>query len=291
MRNPLPTFRSVLGIASLSVVLAACGEQPTHLLGGGSQGGSSGQGGPGGSSATGTPDGGSSSSDGGGPSGTGGDGNPEPQPASFEISVDDAAPSIELRDSVDITVTVTPNGYVGSVPLDVTGLPGDVGGSLANASVTLDGTDAETVTLTLSSQSSTVTGDYPFTIHGTVESGDKSTSATLTVEPVITIIVPANLQGYSSNPPDTTAFGDYPTLITAPANMGPEHPITVKFYNADSVPHEIHADDAASGFPHSNALFDPNTFDPTERNVIAPGTYDYYPHDIGPTILGEITIQ
>jgi hypothetical protein len=126
---------------------------------------------------------------------------------------------------------------------------------------------------------------------GTSADGDQSGAFELDVLPVITIYIPKDLQTYSSNPPDHTAFGDYPTKIKAVPNMDANHTVTVKFFNSDTVGHEIHADNDAEGFPHGTQNIAPNSYDPVVRNVKFPGTYNYYPHDIGQSIEGQIVIQ
>lgn len=275
-------------LALLLMTLAAplgCTDQPTHLLGGGSpSGGSSGDGASSATSGGGSAASGGSSAN-GGASGAGGE---APQPATFSLSLSQPAATIELRDSVDVVVTVAANGYVGTVTLDVAGLPADVDASLAAPSVTLSGSGSETVTLTLSSASDSQTGDAPYTVTGTVPSGSKDTQGALTIEPVLTVEIPANLADFISDPPDTTAFGAYPTLVKALPDMN-QTPITVRFHNNDDIPHEIHAD-GTNGFFHSQSQIGPGQFD-DDRQITGPGTYDYYPHDLGTGILGRIKIQ
>ncbi len=269
--------------AALLTLLVACSKQPTSLLDG--DGGN-------------TTSSSSSGADGGGGMGTagsgtgnnnqGGEGGAPLQPASFEISV--SASQLELRDSGEATVTIAPNGYVGPVVLSLTGTPADVTAELATTGVNLDGSSSETVTLNLSSKSDTQTGAFVISVVGTVPGGEKSGDAAVNVIPTITITIPENLASFSSNPASTNAFGDFPTLIKALPNMA-ETPITVNFFNADTVPHEIHADDPDVGFGHGNQNIPPGAFDPVVRQVTAPGEYTFYPHDIGNSILGRITIQ
>lgn len=279
----------------------ACSEQPTSLLDGDDDGDNDGAGA---SSDGAGPSSGGNSSDGagtadGGSDNTGAntsDGGAPPQPATFSILVtanegDGATAEIDLRDSAELTVAIEPNGYEGRVDLALTGLPSDVAGELAADSVTLDGASTETVTLTVSSASDTTTGTYPFVISGSVPAGEKSGAATVIVRPVITIIIPPNLATYDDNGPDTTAFGDYPTVIKALPNMNGQNTITVNFFNSDTVNHEIHADDQAQGFGHGQGPIAPNSMDPVVRRVNSPGEYNYYPHDIGTNIMGQILIQ
>ena len=121
--------------------------------------------------------------------------------------------------------------------------------------------------------------------------GSKEVAAVVTVEPVLTITIPQGLNGMSDDPPNTTAFGDYPTRIRALDGMSGDNPVTILFFNADSVPHEIHADRPDQGFGHGNQPIPASSFDPVVRQVNTPGTYDYYPHDIGQSILGRIVIE
>lgn len=266
-----------------AALFSACLDQPTSLLDG--TGGN-----PSGAGGTGVPNCAGSSvagSDGSGASG--GDGGAPLQPASFELS---ATPvELELRNSVETEVTITPNGYVGPVTLTITSGPSDVQAELGVSSVTLDGSTLATVPLTLTTASSTQTGAFVVTVVGTVPAGEKSVDAELIVEPVITIIIPENLASYSADPPSTDAFGDFPTVIKALPNMSDDNPITVHFFNADTVPHEIHADNPNEGFPHGNQPIPPGEFDPVVRRVNTPGEYLFYPHDIDASILGQINIE
>lgn len=297
-------------VASLTILAAAavaCATEPVLVLdegttasgapsssaesgsGGGSDdddSSSSGDGGSGPSGPTTTGgDGGSSGDGGAGPSGgTGG----ETPIGTFSVDVGDA--SLELRAAATVTVTLVADGDVGEVELVVDGLPADVGSSFALETVTLlDGT--QTVDLDLSTASNTTTGSYPFTVRAIGPAGEMTANGQVVVEPVLTVYIPMGLEGLQENPPNTTAFGDYPTMIEAPPNMSGDNPITIRFFNQDSEPHQIHAGDQ-NGFNHSNADIPANGYDPMDRLVTAPGTYDYYPHDCcGQSILGRIVIQ
>lgn len=231
-------------------------------------------------------DGGSSGDGGSAPSG--GTGGEEPTNGTFTADVGDA--DLELRDSATVTVTLVADGDVGQVELVVEGLPEDVGASFANDTVTLlDGT--QTVELELSSASSTSVGAHPFTVRAIGPAGDQTADGQVVVAPVLTVFIPMNLVDLQENPPNTTAFGDYPTMIEAPPNLSGDNPVTIRFFNQDAVPHQIHAGDQ-NGFNHSQADIPANGFDPMDRQVTAPGTYDYYPHDCcGQSILGQIVIQ
>lgn len=267
-------------------LFVGCSDRPLTLLDGDGGSGGSGDG----ASAQ-----GAGSNNGGSSAGGDGQGGDAPQPASFELSLDEPSPSVDLRAEVEVDVTIEPNGYTGAVALALSGVPDDVDAALASTSVVLDGQTAETVTVTFTTASDTTTGTFPFTVTGTVEAGDKSTAGTLAVIPAITITIPANLaamQPAPGDPPNQTAFGPYPTVLKALPNMSAQNTITIRFFNADTVPHEIHADNADQGFPHGNQSIPPMSFDPVVRNVNSPGQYDYYPHDLGVNnIQGRILIQ
>ncbi len=276
------TTASVLLCAFVSITTIACQDQPTSLLDG--DGGSSSNGNSGG-------DGGSPSSSDGGSSANGDGGNePIPQTADFLITAAGSA-EIELRASTDVALTIAPNGYVGAVSLSLMNVPGDVDASVSPTSVTLDGTSDETLTLTVTSASNSESGSFAISVVGTAPEGQASGDVSVTIQPVITITIPQDLESYASNPADTTAFGDYPTVIKAPANLSGANPVTVRFYNDDSVPHEIHADQDGAGFGHGEGPIAAGAFDPVVREVNQTGEFGYYPHDIGTTILGMIVIE
>jgi hypothetical protein len=220
-------------------------------------------------------------------------GNPPPQTASYAVSLDNVAGNVNLLASTSFVVTVAPNGFKGMVALATMGLPSDVVASFDNSALTLDGASNATAKLTLTTATSTKPGPTSFSVVGESEAGSQSTSATLTVASQLVIHVPAGVDqnGGSQNNPVMDAFGGYPIMITAPANMS-STPVTIKFYNDDNVPHEIHASSPGAGFPHGNGPFDPQTFEGTRRNVTMKGTYDFYLHDQGgPSTVGRIVIQ
>lgn len=270
--------------AFVSITTIACQEQPTSLLdgdGGSSESGSNGGNGDGGSPTT--SDGGSSSSGDGGSA-------PIPQTADFEITAASSA-ELELRASTDVSLTIAPNGYTGVVSLSLMNVPGDVDASVSPTSIALDGTSDESITLTVTSASNSESGSFAISVVGTVPEGTASGDVSVTIEPVITITIPQNLESFASSPADMTAFGDYPTVIKAPANISGANPVTVKFFNDDTVPHEIHADQDGAGFGHGQGPIAPGAFDPVVRNINQSGEFGYYPHDIGTTILGLIVIE
>lgn len=271
--------RFALGLGALG--LLACAELPDGLIGNG--GGDEGGGSPSTSATSG------STSSSGTSSGSGGTGGESGQTATFEIAVSASDTAIELRDSAELEISVTPNGYVGTVVVGIAGLPADVTSTISPTMVELDGSTVATTTLTIASASDTVTGSFAFTLNAVAPEGTKSVTANLAVEPVITIYIPADLSSYSGS---DTAFGPFPTMIKALPNMSASNTISVRFFNQDSVPHEIHADAAVQGFPHGNSPIPPNSFDGQTRNVNQPGTYNFYPHDLNDTtIRGRIIIQ
>ena len=114
------------------------------------------------------------------------------------------------------------------------------------------------------------------------------------MQSVITLHIPSgvNNTGATVSNPNSTAFGPYPVTITAPANLSESNPITVNFYNDDSVSHEIHADAQAQGFGHDPGSFGAGKMDPYVRKVNTAGTYDFYLHDQGnPLTIGRIFIK
>jgi len=267
--------------AFISFATFGCQEQPSSLLDG--DGGDSSSGNANGGSN----EGGNGSGNGAAPADGGGGAEPIPQTADFLISAD-AAASIELRDSADVTVSIDPNGYVGAVALTLANVPGDVDASLDLPSITLDGTTPETVTVTVASASNSETGAFAISVVGTVSEGTASGDMSVTIEPVITIIIPQNLADFAG---EMNAFGPYPTVIKAPPNLSDESTLTVKFFNDDTVPHEIHADADDAGFGHGDGPIAPGSFDAVVRQINQTGEFGYYPHDIGTNIPGLIVVE
>jgi len=299
------------GLILLSAVAVACAEQPTGFTGSSTSvvagpGATSGNGPGAGSGGRSNNDGGSASGNGGdsssspdtagsGAGGTtsveaGGGGAP-PQTADFTLQLDDPGPDVDLRDNVDVTVTISENGYAGTVLLNVDELelPGDVVATLDDESVTLDGIGTTTVGLNFRTRSDTVSGDLGFTVSGTAEEGSSSVVGVLVVHPTLTMLIPLDLADFEGQ---TTAFGDYPTMVSQPpGGISGDNPVTIRFFNGDVVDHEIHADNPDQGFPHSQMPIGPGAMDGTPRDVNQAGTYNFYPHDLNPSIAGRIVIQ
>jgi hypothetical protein len=204
------------------------------------------------------------------------------------VALADAAPSVELRSTVDVSVTVTATNFSGPLALSATGLPTDVTASFDNPAPTLSAGSAS-AKLTLTTLSSTRVGSVAFTVTTTASGATiHGAPGNLTVQPVLTITIPANVdasEGTTSNP-NTHAFGAYPITISTP----PSFPVTINFYNADGIPHTIHADQATEGFFHGNDIA-PGTMD-QPRGVTQSDTYDFYLHDENAALtVGRIVIQ
>ncbi len=279
---------ALAGTVASALLMGCTSELPSGLLSGSSTGG------PDTTTAASSSGHGSTSASGSGSTGAGGS---SMQPATYTISLDTTTPQVDLNAKVDVAVTIDPMGYVGPVTLTVDNLaiPSGVTSSFANDVLTLDGSSMASTTLTLSTLTSAPPVDVPFTVTATVPAGAKTQNATLTVRPTITIIIPKNVNGLAGTAanPYKQAFGDYPIMITAPANISAAKPVNVHFYNDDDVAHEVHAGQGAAGFPHSQGSIDPHTLDVTPRPVNAADTYDFYLHDQGPNPLtiGRVIIQ
>jgi hypothetical protein len=198
-----------------------------------------------------------------------------------------------LLDTATVSLSIAPGGYAGAVQLSTTGLPSGVTSSFDSATVTLDGSTAATAVLTLTTATDAALGTAGFDIAVTADGMATTASVALTVQPMITLHIPAgvNSTGATVEDPDTTAYGPYPIAIVAP-NISTSSPVTVYFKNDDKVSHEIHADDQAQGFGHDPGPFGAGQMDPYVRQVNSIGTYDFYLHDQGqPITIGRVTIK
>ncbi len=217
------------------------------------------------------------------------------QSASFTISVDKPQASLDLADTVVVNVSITPNGFHGAVDLAMATMPPDVTASFATTAFTLDGTTVATTALTIATTVSTATGADALSVTATSSgTGDATTPIALTVNAALTITVPANVDnnGGTTADPVTNAFGPYPMNIKAPANLSTSNTLTIRFYNADTVAHEIHASSPQQGFAHDPGPFPAMSMDPFIRHVNATGTYDFYLHDQGAAkTIGRLVIQ
>ncbi len=204
-------------------------------------------------------------------------------PGNVSVALSDTSPKVDLWSHVELGVTINATSFTGAVSLAATGLPSDVAASFDDATPTLTGSSAS-VKLTLTTKSSAPIGQTQFGIDVTATGAQThGASGVLTINPVITITIPSGVDQMQGN----TSFGPYPITISAP----PSFPLTINFYNADSVGHEIHADQATEGFFHGNGLIPPGGMD-QPRNVTQADTYDWYLHDEnGPQNIGRIVIQ
>jgi hypothetical protein len=302
----------VVSLAAGAVVLAGCGDasvgSPQGLNYGHGGGGGTGSGGTS-NGATGGGGGGGQTGGGGGQGGGGGggavdsgggggggavDSGAPAQVASYVVSVDKTALASDLLTESTLHVAIAPNGFSGAVTLSVVGLPTDVDVAFTNGTLTLDGSTSATTALKLTTHTSTKPGDAPFSIVATSSAGTQSTPATLTVNAAITIQIPSGVGGLGGTlaNPYRTAYGAYPMMISAPAGISSTTPVTVRFYNADNVSHEIHASSPLAGFAHDPGSISPMSMDRLVRNVTVAGTYDFYLHDQGgPATVGRIIIQ
>jgi hypothetical protein len=214
------------------------------------------------------------------------------EPAVFALSFDDTAPSVELRATRKVTVSIAANGYVGAVSLRAAGLPAFVTAAFSSSTVTLAGTGSATSTLSLTTTSDAATGKYPFQVFGGVPSGEQAQAAALTIEPTITFTIPAGT-GSTFTTDVLDLFGANPTIIKATADLV-KTPISVRFYNADSVYHTIHIDAPAGVAPLSHGVppgITPGTFDAIVRLATQVGSYKFYLHDSGHHVQGAFKIQ
>lgn len=219
--------------------------------------------------------------------------------SAFDIMLDKTAVDVELRNAVDVQVTVAPKNFTGAVTVDVTGMSAGVTFKLATATLNVSGTTGATTLLTIMTKSDVAPALNSLMVKATSGANTATTPLAVTVKPLITITIPTNvdaLKGTAGNP-SKNAFGDFPVLITAPANIAAT-PVEVRFLNRDSAPHCIHAGQAGAGFPHDpvtngvcNALTAKDQIDAQKRLVTAVGTYGYYLHDQGDLTEGSIKIQ
>lgn len=255
---------------------------------GGSDQGSAGTNGTGAGTGTGTNGTGAGTGTGTAGTGAGSSGTSMVQEATFVVTLAEPALDINLMDALEVDVSVAPNGYKGDVALAVTDPGGMVTAELVDKSVTLDGQTTVITKLKLSTASATPPGDVKFVVSAAVANGTKTADGSATVHSDITITIPAGVNGMSG----TGSFGDYPIKITAPANISDQNPVIVRFYNADTKNHQIHAGNNGQGFPHDPGPIAPNSMDGLVRSVNSGGTFDFYLHDQGsPINQGRIQIQ
>ena len=211
------------------------------------------------------------------------------------VSVDQPTINSQLMANTAVHVSVAPNGYSGSATLSLASMPSGVTGTFDNATLSLDGSAAGTATLTLTTATSAPPGATNIEVDAMADGATFKATIAFTVESVITVHIPAgvNNMGGTVSDPVTTAFGPYPTKIAEPTGgISSSNPVTVYFFNDDSVAHEIHASDDQEGFAHDPGSIPPMSMDSLVRKVNTAGSYNYYLHDQGaPITVGLIEIQ
>jgi hypothetical protein len=226
--------------------------------------------------------GGSGAAGGEGPS-TGGGATPPPaQPTGagkLDITLDNAAPTLELMAESKLTVNVAPReGFTGKVDLTVTGAPAGLAATFDKTSLELTTASASAM-LTVKTSSGVTPGAVTLTVTATSASGARATPVNVTVSPTLTLSIPPNagaLTGMAAN----TAFAPAPIDL----KLGGKK-IAVKIKNNDSMGHIIHAGNTG-GFNHGNrnapiapGAFEGNVENGQAREVNAAGTYSFYLHD------------
>lgn len=147
--------------------------------------------------------------------------------ASFTLSSSPTSQTINAGTSVTYNVSVTPqSGFSGMVTLSVSGLPTGATASFSSNPVAAGSSS----TLTINTTSSTTTGTVTLNITGTSNNIIKNTTASLTINPLITpdysiSLSPNNksiVQGSSSSlTVATTSIGGFTTPITLSASSLP----------------------------------------------------------------------
>jgi hypothetical protein len=219
----------------------------------------------------------------------------QPTP-NLAVTVDQSTLTSQLMASSTVHVSVAPNGYMGSVALTLGSMPTGVTGTFDNAALALDGRTTGTATLTLKTATSAAPGATNIEVDASASGANPGkTTIALTVQSVITVHIPMgvnNMGGTISNPV-TTAYGPYPMKLAEPTGgISAQNPVTVYFFNDDSVSHEIHASDDQEGFAHDPGPIPPMSMDSLVRNVNTAGSYNFYLHDQNaPITVGLIEIQ
>lgn len=251
--------------------------------GGGSSGGSSS-----GSSS------GSAGSSGGSGGGSGSSSGAPAAPPNLSVALDHTSLQLELLAKGTLQVSVSPNGYVGPVQLQLGAMPAGLTGTFSPATLNLDGTTAGTATLTLATLDSSPPGSATLDVQASAAGMPFHASASVDVLSKITIHIPQGVNGLGGtiSNPVTDAYGPYPFKIVAPSGMSTQTPVTVYFMNDDGQSHEIHADNPNQGFGHDPGTIAPHSMDSYVRQVNTPGTYTFYLHDQGaPITIGMVEIQ
>ncbi|HVY48879.1 MAG TPA: hypothetical protein VHB21_23480 [Minicystis sp.] len=206
------------------------------------------------------------------------------QQGTFDLAVDDDAPSADLLDQTSIQVTLTPEmGFTGTVNLGASGLPAGVTAVFDDDTPYVAGSPKD-VGVTLKTSESVPVGDVDFTITANAGSISHESPVTLTVNPTITLHIPQGVLNLGTpENPYKTAYGPYPMVIHAQGNM-----ITVNFMNDDNQSHQIHSGGA---FGHDPGSIPAHQMDSFVRHV-PQGQYDWYLHDQGSAATpGQMIVQ
>ncbi len=207
--------------------------------------------------------------------------------AKLDITLDNAAPPVELGAEVKVMVNIAPKeGLTGKVDLSVTGMPAGVTATFDKTSVDIVGTASSSAILTIKTSTDTVPATAGLTITAKPASGDMKTSpVNVNVQPTLTLKIPVNagaLTGMAAN----TAFAPADVKV----KLGGKK-IAVKVRNDDSATHIIHSGNTG-GFNHgntgatiaANGGFEGNVQGTNApREINAAGTYGFYLHDRTPT--------
>jgi plastocyanin len=210
-----------------------------------------------------------------------------PPSRSVMLTLDTTTIDSELQATNQVGVTVTPlGGFSGTVALSATGLPGSVTGAFTPAAVDLSSGPAAAALAIMVPSTATPTS-VPTTVTVTGDDGASVTASatfTLTVQRAITVTIVPDASTAA------LAFGPGPIVIHA-GTIGAGNTIQVRFYNQDSVIHEVHAAQPSEGFAHDPAPIPPASYDSLIRQVNSPGTYPFTLHDDGHTASAGNEIQ
>ncbi len=226
-------------------------------------------------------------------------GAPAPPPtgaAKLDITLDNAAPPVDLGAEVKVVINIAPKeGLAGKVDLTVTGMPAGVTATLDKPSVDIVGTASSSAMLTIKTGTEVVPGTVGLTITAKPAAGDMKTApVNVAVAPTLLVKIPINagaLTGMAAG----TAFAPAPIKITLGGKK-----IAVKVRNDDSAAHIFHSGNTG-GFNHGNRNapvagnggFEANVEGTNApREINAAGTYNFYLHDRTPqNANGSIVAQ
>lgn len=289
MRNALSL---VVGVATLSLLVAACGDASTSsgnqrrpnptLLGNGVDDGQATDG--------------EDAVDKGNPNA----GATPPPPTSagtpgdaMALAVSTATPTVDLGGTTDVTVTITPKaGATGDADLTVTGLPAGASAAFVPAKVTLGTapvTAKLTITVPVTATPTAPGGSAAVVVTAKVGTGTPATAnMSFKTNPAAKLTIPLNIDALRSTgtlflDQWGAAFGANPTPLQTQAGNG----IVFTVYNADSKAHIVHGN---NGFAHGSTTagqeVQPNAFElqnavPRTRTFLPGAAVNGYPHEGG----------